>query len=86
MPVLITKADGTQEPFKAVKLRHSLRRAGAEKPEIEEIVTTVQGELQPGMTTQEIYRRAFALLRESSAPVRARYTLRRALFGLGPTV
>ncbi|MEM9336279.1 MAG: ATP cone domain-containing protein [Patescibacteria group bacterium] len=85
MSVLITKADGNQEPFKEEKLKHSLRRAGAHKDEIDSILAQVTSELHNGITTQEIYRRAFALLRESSAPVRARYSLRRALFGLGPT-
>lgn len=85
MSVLITKADGTQEPFVPSKLKNSLRRAGAQKDEIEDIVTTVTAEIHEGMSTQAIYRKAFELLRESSVPVRARYTLRRALFGLGPT-
>lgn len=85
MSVLITKADGTQEPFKVAKLENSLRRAGADKDEIQDIVAAIEEHIQNGMTTQAIYRHAFDLLRESSPPVRARYTLRRALFGLGPT-
>lgn len=85
MSILITKADGSQEPFKVHKLENSLRRAGAAHSEIEDIVATILRELENGMSTQVIYRRAFELLRESSPPVRARYTLRRALFGLGPT-
>ena len=37
------------------------------------------------MTTGEIYRMAFQKLRDDERPVAARYSLRRALFGLGPT-
>lgn len=37
------------------------------------------------MYTQEIYRHAFSLLRQHQTPAAARYSLRRALFGLGPT-
>jgi len=39
------------------------------------------------LKTQEIYRRAFDLLRDADqeSPVAARYSLRRALFNLGPT-
>lgn len=85
MPILITKADGTQETFKENKLRQSLRRAGASKAEITHIIREVEGTLQPGMQTQVIYRKAFELLRQSEKPVAARYSVRRALFGLGPT-
>jgi hypothetical protein len=39
----------------------------------------------PGMSSKELYARAFALLRKESRPAAARYSLRRALFDLGPT-
>lgn len=85
MAVLITKADGSQEAFKVEKLRRSLRRAGAQPAEVNEIVSDVSAILYDGITTQEIYRHAFALLRESEVVAATRYSLRRALFGLGPT-
>lgn len=85
MPVVITKADGNSEYFKVEKLRRSLRRAGATPTEINEIVSEIHNILYDGMQTQEIYRHAFALLRQSKPPAAARYSLRRALFGLGPT-
>ncbi|NCN52403.1 ATPase [Candidatus Parcubacteria bacterium] len=83
--VVITKADGTRELFDSNKLRRSLRRAGAAKAEVESIVGQIEASLSEGMKTDEIYRAAFALLRESTRPVAAKYSLRRALFGLGPT-
>lgn len=85
MPVHITKADGTREFFKVEKLRRSLRRAGAGPEEINEIIAEVDKTLYDGIQTQEIYRHAFALLRNSRPPAAARYSLRRALFNLGPT-
>lgn len=85
MPTKITKADGTQEFFKIEKLRRSLRRAGAEPSEINEILQEVEQTLYDGIKTQEIYRHAFTLLRQNQPPVAARYSLRRALFNLGPT-
>lgn len=81
----ITKADGTREPFKVEKLRRSLRRAGATNEEIHDIVFEVSSGLYDGIRTQEIYHRAFELLRKSELPAAARYSVRRALFGLGPT-
>lgn len=85
MRTLITKADGTTEYFKVEKLRRSLRRAGASQQEIAEITDGIQPILYDGIRTQEIYRRAFDLLRESQPPAATRYSMRRALFGLGPT-
>ena len=85
MSVLVTKADGTQELFKVNKLRNSLRRAGATKQEVAAIVTEVDTSLYSGIKTQEIYRHAFELLRQSEEPAAARYSMRRALFNLGPT-
>ena len=85
MSVLVTKADGTVEAFKIEKLRRSLRRAGATKHEVSSITKQIVDSITSGMSTQEIYRRAFALLRERELPAAARYSLRRAMFGLGPT-
>lgn len=85
MPILITKADGTTEFFKVEKLRRSLRRAGADPHEVNEIIAAVDKHLFDGIQTQEIYRYAFSILRESRPPAAARYSLRRALFNLGPT-
>jgi hypothetical protein len=85
MSIKVTKADGSTEPFHSDKLQNSLRRAGATQEEIETIVRQTEEVLYEGITTQEIYRLAFEMLRQSDAPIRARYSLRRALFGLGPT-
>lgn len=85
MHVRIRKADGTTEFFKVEKLRRSLRRSGATPSEVNDIVAAISRELYDGIQTQEIYRRAFTLLREREVPTAARYSLRRALFGLGPS-
>jgi len=85
MSVTVTKADGTEELFEVNKLRNSLERAGATKAEISDIATRIENILHDGISTQEIYRIAFEMLRTSEQPIAARYSLRRALFGLGPT-
>jgi hypothetical protein len=82
---LVLKADGTTEHFKVEKLRRSLRRAGASNEETQRIIGEVYGRLYDGIRTQEIYRFAFEQLRHSQVTVATRYSLRRALFGLGPT-
>lgn len=83
---LILKASGEKEPFNDDKLRRSLMSAGAKKDVAEAIVDHIERELQDGMSTTHIYRHAFKLLRKIEAiPVAARYSVRRAVFGLGPT-
>jgi len=85
MPIQITKADGTVEFFKLEKLRRSLRRSGAQPDEVNRVIAALTPTLRDGISTQEIYRNAFKLLHNSGSPVAARYSLRRALFNLGPT-
>ncbi len=85
MFTIITKADGATEHFKVEKLRRSLRRAGANPDEVNQIIAEVDKTLYDGIQTQEIYRHAFSLLRDSRPTAAARYSLRRALFNLGPT-
>lgn len=85
MPVEIVKTDGTVEPFDGMKLEWSLRRAGATTHTAERIRRTIEASLSPGSETQDIYRRAFQMLRHDARPAAARYSLRRALFEFGPS-
>lgn len=85
MSIQVLKADGTFEFFKVEKLRRSLRRSGASPDEVNDIIAKVSGRLYEGIRTQQIYRYAFELLRDGGVTAATRYSLRRALFGLGPT-
>lgn len=84
--VLIQKADGELEPFDPGKLEHSLELAGASSTVRAKILAHVLKELRPQMRTEEIYSRAFNLLREHEIlPVAARYSIKRAVHDLGPS-
>ncbi len=84
--ILITKADGELQPFDPTKLERSLQHAGATSTARARILSHIIDELRPRMTTEDIYRRAFQLLRhEEQAPVAARYSMKRAVFALGPS-
>lgn len=85
MAIEIRKADGTFEPFRVSKLRTSLIRSGASHAEVADITRRIEQELRHGMSTESIYRRAFEMLREGTSLIAARYSLRRAMVGLGPT-
>ncbi len=84
--VLVTKADGEQEPFDPSKLEDSLARAGASSTARARITAAVLHHVRPNITTEEIYRHAFEILqREETTPVAARYSIKRAVFELGPS-
>ena len=84
--VLVTKADGEQEVFDPAKLEHSLALSGASSTMRAKVLASVIHSLKPGVMTEEIYRHAFDLLRkEEAVPVAARYSIKRAVFALGPS-
>jgi hypothetical protein len=82
----ITKADGERELFDPHKLDQSLARAGAHTDARAHIIAHVSRELKDGMRTEDIYAHAFDILRKKGAPaVAARYSIKRAVFALGPS-
>lgn len=85
MAVLIAKADGTLEPFDERKLIESLARSGADRSVAESIAGEITPTLRAGTTTNEIYRHAFAKLREHRRGIAARYSLKRAVLDFGPS-
>lgn len=85
MDILITKADGTKEKFDVSKLEGSLKKAGANSKVVEDIIRTIEKELVDGITTKEIYRHAFELLKKEEKPIALKYSLKRAIMELGPS-
>lgn len=81
----IIKASGEKQQFSPDKLRMSLKRAGAAKQVIDEIVDHIEQELHDGMTTKEIYKHAFTLLKKNTRGVALKYSLRQAMLELGPS-
>jgi hypothetical protein len=82
--ITITKSDGTKQLFEEEKLVSSLKRVGASGEIIDDVVEEIGREIHDGMSTSEIYRRAFDLLRKHSTKVAAKYSVRRAMVELGP--
>lgn len=83
--VKIIKASGETETFAESKLRNSLKKAGASEVAIDTVVKDIIGRFHDGMTTKDIYSRAFAYLRRKERPTAGRYHLKMALLELGPT-
>jgi hypothetical protein len=84
MPIVV-KGDGTREEFHLDKLMGSLRHSGADSYLAEKIAKQVGAVIRDGMSTTEIYRSAFSLLRKEEKVTAARYSMRRAILELGPT-
>lgn len=81
----VKKASGELEPFNKMKLEGSLRRAGANSEEVEDVVNDIMQWISEGVTTKSIYTKAFGLLRKQKRSLAARYSLKNALMELGPT-
>ncbi|MRI00739.1 ATPase [Kriegella sp. EG-1] len=81
----ILKSSGEKAKFSIEKLRGSLKHSGADNVLIDQIVKTVRDELYKGISTKEIYNRAFALLKKKKSVFASKYKLKRAIYELGPT-
>ena len=81
----ILKSSGKRVSFSLGKLKGSLRKSGASDKIINQIVNTVRDELYQGISTKEIYNRAFALLKRKKSVFASKYKLKRAIYELGPT-
>ena len=83
--VLIVKSSGERVEFSLDKLEHSLQRSGAKPQTIEQIIETVKDEIYEGISTREIYNRAYAMLKREAPAAASRYKLKKAIYELGPT-
>ncbi|MFA7274745.1 MAG: restriction endonuclease [Crocinitomicaceae bacterium] len=84
-PIFVTKSSGLQVEFDQGKLRHSLQKSKASASAIEIILTEIEHLLYDGISTKEIYKKAFQLLKRKNNDSAARYKLKNALLELGPT-
>lgn len=83
--ISVIKASGDSVPFSEDRLRKSLLRSGASHDQVERILDEIRGQLFEGMPTKKIYKIAFALLKEGSRHLAARYHLKQAIMELGPS-
>lgn len=80
----VIKHSGQIVPFDIEKLKLSLQKSGAAPDLIEQSLAQIQNQIYEGITTKEIYKLAFAILKKASNAHAARYNLRSALQMLGP--
>ncbi|MFT6053229.1 MAG: hypothetical protein ACJAXB_000923 [Candidatus Endobugula sp.] len=83
--IMIKKYSGDLVPFDPSKLKGSLFRSGASRALISTILYEVDGCLYDGISTKEIYKKAFNLLKKASNTTASRYQLKKAIMELGPS-
>ncbi|MGB5420350.1 restriction endonuclease [Algibacter sp.] len=83
--IFIKKGNEEMELFSFEKLKQSLLSAGACKEVVDAIVHRIQPEIYDGISSNAIYKKAFSLLKKHNKVSASRYSLKRALFDLGPT-
>lgn len=81
----IIKSSGDRVKFSSSKLRASLLKSGADKKTVKFIMDEMRDEVYQGITTREIYNRAFLLLKQVKSVYASKYKLKNALYELGPT-
>ena len=85
LDIEILKSSGERAKFSLDKLRKSLKHSGADHNLVEQIVGQVKDELYEGISTNEIYNRAYALLKKNKSVFASKYKLKKAIYELGPT-
>lgn len=80
----IVKHSGDIVDFNPAKLKQSLLKSGANTRVVDTILQTIQKEIYEGISTKQIYKMAFGLLKKAANSHAARYNLKEAIRLLGP--
>lgn len=83
---MVTKLDGTTEPYNEEKIRNSAMRVGVPEGLLDEMLQSIRDRLFDGIKTNEIFLMIKEFLRDSDSPYLAmKYNLKDALSELGPS-
>ncbi|ULT25454.1 ATP cone domain-containing protein [Sphingobacterium sp. E70] len=74
----VKKYSGELVPFNGDALRHSLSRSGANNDQVNEVYSSVLGEIYDGISTRELYQLAFDTLKTVRNSFAARYSLKKS--------
>ncbi len=83
----VIKANGEKELFDYKKLESSLKKINTPDDLIAQVVAEISNDAKNKeiVTTHDIYRQVFSILRKKHKPVAVRYSLKKAVAMLGPT-
>ena len=80
----IVKHSGNIVDYNPSKLKQSLISSGASTQDADAILDAIEKEIHEGVSTKQIYKQAFALLKKARNSHAARYNLKEAIRSLGP--
>lgn len=80
----IIKHSGNIVDFSSLKLKKSLLNSGASALDADIILEAIEKEIHDGVSTKQIYKQAFALLKKARNSHAARYNIKEAIRLLGP--
>jgi hypothetical protein len=83
--ILVKKNNDEKETFSIDKLKQSLESCGATKKKSNTIANTIKNLVYNNITTNDIHKIAFDLLKQENTVFASKYNLKRAIFDLGPT-
>jgi len=83
--IVIRKKSGLEESFDSRKMYNSLISTGVLPDAAHEVIALVEKDLRTGMSTKKIYSLARRHLRRIDQPSGMRYSLKDAIYALGPT-
>ncbi len=81
----VTKATGITEPFSEDKIVASIKRAGIPQNLQDKALEYVKASLYDNIPTSEIYKNIIDFLNREASPVKAKYSLKKAIMSMGPT-
>ncbi len=85
MNISVVKGNGERVVFNPEKLKQALQSSGVGYEEQQRITEKVIRRLYDGISTRQIYKMAFDLLKKESFKMAGRYKLKNAIMELGPT-
>ncbi len=84
--IKVIKSSGVAEEYSPVKLKRSLERSGLKPPESEEIVSTIESELnKEEESTEHIFKKTRDVVFKKSHLAGFKYSLKGAILEMGPT-
>ncbi|WP_372757139.1 restriction endonuclease [Mariniflexile sp.] len=83
--ITVKKNSGELEPFEIQKLEMSLKNSGATNQEIKTIIKSIYPIIYEGISSDVIYSKAYFLLKKLNNTSASKYSLKRAIFDLGPS-
>ncbi|PIN89435.1 hypothetical protein COU60_03505 [Candidatus Pacearchaeota archaeon CG10_big_fil_rev_8_21_14_0_10_34_76] len=81
--IYVKKMDGRLQPYDENKLRRSLKKSGASKETIKDILSKVDSILYNGIETKKLFKFIFQELNKCSPNCSPRYNLKQAIISLG---